>query len=162
MNIKILNNLCPQKTDLIYSSGEIVSHSTITSTVINTKSSLIISELAVKSFVTDWLKYAIKELMSKNIKADKRLKNDLQLFKQRKKSLFELNDYVKETVMLSGKYRDLDVSEDLSYKTELNYLDLVNILMSEQKLKTKTGYSYKHLIDRFFIEQWSKGKLLYP
>jgi hypothetical protein len=162
MNIKILNNLCPQKTDLIYSSGEIVSHSTITSTVINTKSSFIISELAVKSFVTDWLKYAIKELMSKNIKADKRLKNDLQLFKQRKKSLFELNDYVKETVMLSGKYRILDVSEDLSYKTELNYLDLVNILMSEQKLKTKTGYSYKHLIDRFFIEQWSKGKLLYP
>ena len=162
MKMKILQNLSPQMINPNIIKGEIVDSKVISNIFVNFNNSFIIVERILNSFVYDWIRFAIKELMSKQIKTDKRLKKDLELFQSGKINIFEINDYLKEIIMLSGDYRIADFDEEGNFKIRLNYLDLINILLSEEKIKTKTGYSLKHLIDRFFIEQWAKGNLLYP
>ena len=129
---------------------------------INNHKSFLYAESLNTNFARDWIRFSIKELFAKGVNSDKRLKEDIALFQQGKKSLLDLNDYVKELVMLSGYYRVLEIFNDGKFKIRLTYPHLACILLSSEKIKTKTGYSYKHLIDRFFIEQWAKGKLLYP
>lgn len=162
MNIKKIKGFSSLSGKIDFSKGIMADSSTISNISINNRNAFIVEETALDTLAVDWSRFSIKELMNKDIKTDKRLKEDLKLFKEGKISLIELNDFVKELVMLSGEYLILDIFEDGKYKIKLNYLDLINILLSNEKIKTKTGYSYKHLIDRFFIEQWAKGKLLYP
>ena len=161
MDIQVLKGLSSYNISNI-KGGEAVTSSEISSMSVNMKNSFLISDEIFNYFVLDWIRFSIKELMNKNIKKDKRLQKDLELFKKRKKNIFEINDYLKEIVMLSGDYRIIDIYKDGKFHLRLNYLDLINIFLSEEKIKTKTGYSLKHLIDRFFIEQWARGKLLYP
>ena len=162
MSIKTVNFFYSLSEKTNFSKGIIVDVSTISNISVNNRNAFIVENTSLDTLAVDWLRFSIKELMNKNINTDKKLKKDLKLFKEGKISLMELNNFVKELVMLSGEYQILDILERGKYKLKLNYSDLINIILSDKKIKTKTGYSYKHLIDRFFIEQWAKGKLLYP
>ena len=162
MNIQIVYNYSPKLVQPNVIKGVIIESSQKSDIIINTSNKFILEDTILDSLATDWLSFAIKELMSKEINSDKRLKKDFDLFKAGKINILEINDYLKELIMLSGNYRIMDFCENNKIKMRLNYLDLINILTSKEKIKTRTAYSLKHLIDRFFIEQWAKGKLLYP
>ena len=160
----ILNNIPsgPSKININYLKGGIVPASVLSREIINIKNMFIIEEEANRLLPKDWIKFANKELLSKNINTDKRLYKTLKMYKANQIPLFDLPDKLKQIVMLSGEYAVINHYNLFEWQKSLNYLDLINIMLSEEKIKTSTGYSYKHLIDRFFVEQWAKGKLLYP
>ena len=164
LNTVILNTVPsrPAKFNIHSLKGDIVSASVLSTIVLNIKNMFLIEEEASRLLPKDWIKFAGKELLSKNINKDKRLYKSLEMYKSHKVPLFELPEKLREIVMLSGEYAVINPYNLFEWHKSLNYLDLINILLSEEKMKTSTGYSYKHLIDRFFIEQWAKGKLLYP
>lgn len=158
-NLKI--TLQPLKIDVHIIKGEIVPHSFFTEKQINIKNIFLISEKAEEKLYEEWIRFAFKELLNKNNFADKRIGKYIEKLKNKQIMLTELPEKVKEIVMLSGKYAVVNPISLFEYQGGLNYLDLVNIMLSDEKIKVY-GYSYKHLIDRFFIEQWAKGRLLYP
>ena len=141
--------------------GEIVTESYLSEININIKDLFLISEKAEEDLPKDWLKFAYKELLLKNNTADRRIGKYIEKLKNKEISLVMLPDKIRQIVMLSGVYAVVNPLNLFEYERNLNYLDLINILLSKEKLKIY-GYSYKHLIDRFFIEQWAKGRLLYP
>ena len=141
--------------------GEIVTESYLSEMNINIKDLFLISEKAEEDLPKDWLKFAYKELLLKNNTADRRIGKYIEKLKNKEISLVMLPDKIRQIVMLSGVYAVVNPLNLFEYERNLNYLDLINILLSKEKLKIY-GYSYKHLIDRFFIEQWAKGRLLYP
>ena len=141
--------------------GEIVTESYLSEININIKDIFLISEKAEKDLPKEWLKFAYEELLLKNNTADYRIGNYMEKLKNREISFTMLPDKVKQIVMLSGEYAVINPLNLFEYERNLNYLDLINILLSKEKLKVY-GYSYKHLVDRFFIGQWAKGRLLYP
>lgn len=162
--IKIISGIPsrPSKVNIHSIRGEFVSSSVLSKIILNIKNMFIIAEEAEQSLPKDWIKFANKELLSKDINTDKRLYKDLKMYKDNQITFMELPDKLRQIVMLSGEYAVINPLNLFEWQKSLNYLDLINIMLSKEKLKTSTGYSYKHLIDRFFVEQWAKGKLLYP
>jgi len=157
--LKIISGMQPTRINIDNIKGEIVSD--IKETKINIRDLFLISEKAEKELPKDWLKFAVKELLLKNNTADKRIGEYIERLKNKEIMITELPDKVRQIVMLSGEYAVINPVSLFDYERRLNYLDLVNIMLLKDKLKVY-GYSCKHLIDRFFIEQWAKDKLLYP
>jgi len=141
--------------------GDIVSKSFIEEISINIRDKFLISEEADEELPKEWLKFASNELLSKNNITDKRIGKYIKLLKEKKTNIVMLPDKMKQIVMIWGKYCVINPLSLFEYKRGLNYLDLINILISKEKIGVY-GYSYKSLIDRFFVEQWAKGRLLYP
>lgn len=159
--LNIESVLMPTKINPDIIKGEIVTQSYLSGININIKDVFLVSEKAEEDLPKDWLKFASYELILKNNTTDRRIGKYIERLKNREIKITMLPEKLRQIVMLSGLYAVINPLSLFEYDRSLNYLDLINIMISNEKIKAY-GYSYRHLIDRFFIEQWAKGRLLYP
>ena len=132
---------------------------------LNLSNKFLIVESAFSSFTEDWLDFQDLHIssFSKSL-TDKRLQG-LQDYKKGTKAFLLLDPSIQELVGLNANFLVLEsLFDNQTYKfiNKMNYLELIELYTSGEKLKLRNGYSINSIIDKFLIYQWSNGKLLFP
>lgn len=137
---------------------------------INLSGRLLILKSAHETLVEDWLEFVNFYIRHDIPDASSNPKNSLVNFKQKYKLdsnefLGTATDRVLEVFGIKGELNVIqqkNVLGSMKYVPQLSYADLIEMLLDEDKVVLGKLINRNTMIDRFFLYQYSKRKLLYP
>ncbi len=128
----------------------------------NNEDHILILKSAHETFANDWFSYA-----NHTIKISEEHKDILKTFRRflkGKKSILDIRALAKTYLGVGGSFSVIDIQlidNSIQAVPMMGYEELTDIYYAEENLVIN-GISIKAVIDRFFIYQWTKGKLLFP
>jgi len=128
----------------------------------NNENCILVLKSAQKTFAYDWLSYA-----NNIIEISKKHKNILKTFRlhlRDSKSILGIGGLAKTYLGVGGNFSVIDIQlidNSIQAVPLMGYEELANIYYADVD-KVIRGISIKAVIDKFFIYQWTKGKLLFP
>lgn len=135
---------------------------------INHTSYFMVKNDAHTTLVSDWLDYIDFVIQNFGENETTNEKNYFSKLKQSyiggSKNFDTSSDKVKETIGLGGEFQvltEIRTASGYQYSAKINYDELTNLFFSKKDSKTRY-IKRQQIIDKFFLYQWAKGKLLYP
>lgn len=128
----------------------------------NNDDSILVLKSAQETFANDWFSYANNIIAIANNN-----ESILKTFKYHFRggnSILDIGTLAKTHLGVGGNFSVIDIqliNNSIQAVPLMDYEKLSNIYYAE-KDKVVNSISVKSIIDKFFIYQWTKGKLLYP